>query len=238
MSQAELRVASMFAKDKNMIGAYLAGSDLHTATMEFLYKGKTPKDEQQAKAWRTDAKATNFGFLYGMTAKTFVDYAKGYGLELTVEEAEDFREGFFDSYPRLLDYHDDMVKYARKHGYTYSPIGRKRFLPDINSTNWKKASESERQAINTPVQGFASDMVISAMADIVADKSMDKTKYKIMGTIHDAILVEVDEDIAEEYAQKIKEHMENPSVLEICEMELTVPMVADIEIGSAWGLHD
>lgn len=238
MSQAELRVASMFAKDENMMGAYLAGSDLHTATMNFLYAGKTPKDDQQAKAWRTDAKATNFGFLYGMTAKTFVDYAKGYGLELTVEEAEDFREGFFESYPRLLDYHDDMVEYARKHGYTYSPIGRKRFLPDINSTNWKKASESERQAINTPVQGFASDMVISAMADIVADKSMDKTKYKIMGTIHDAILVEVDEDIVEEYAQKIKEHMENPSVLEICEMELTVPMVADIEIGSAWGLHD
>lgn len=238
MSQAELRVASMFADDENMVGAYLTGSDLHTQTMNFLYAGKTPKDDQQAKAWRTDAKATNFGFLYGMSAKTFVDYAKSYGLELTEEEAEQFRDGFFESYPKLLDYHEDMVEYARRHGYTYSPIGRKRFLPNIKSSDWKKSGEAERQAINTPVQGFASDMVISAMADIVHDKTLDKTKYKIMGSIHDAILVEVDEDVAVEYAQKIKEHMENPSVLEICEMELKVPMVADIEIGSAWGLHD
>lgn len=238
MSQAELRVASMFAKDENMIGAYLAGSDLHTQTMDFLYKGQEPKDEQQAKAWRTDAKATNFGFLYGMSAKTFVDYAKGYGLELTEEEAEEFRDGFFDAYPELLTYHDNMVEYAKRYGYTYSPIGRKRFLPNIKSSDWKKSGEAERQAINTPVQGFASDMVISALADIVADKTMDKTKYKIMGSIHDAILLEVDEDVVEEYAEKVKQHMENPSVLEICEMEMIVPMVADVEIGSAWGLHD
>lgn len=238
MSQAELRVASMFAEDKNMIGAYLAGSDLHTATMNFIYSGKTPKDEQESKAWRTNAKATNFGFLYGMSATTFIDYAKGYGLELTEEQSEDFRDSFFDSYPNLLDMHEKFIEYARKYGYTYSPIGRKRFLPNINSSNWKSKGEAERQAVNTPVQGFASDLVISAMSDIIRDKSMDKSKYKIIGTIHDAILVEADEDVAYEYAQKIKEHMENPSVLDICEIELTVPMVADVEIGSAWGLHD
>lgn len=238
MSQAELRVASMLAEDENMIKAYQSGSDLHTSTMNFIYRGQTPKDDQQAKAWRTNAKATNFGFLYGMSATTFVDYAKGYGLELTIDEAKEFRDEFFDSYPDLIDMHDKFIKYTRRYGYTYSPIGRKRFLPNIDSHNWHKKGEAERQAVNTPVQGFASDLVISAMSDILRDKKMDKSKYKILGTIHDAILLEIDEDVAEEYAQRVKEHMENPSVLDICEIEMTVPLVADIEIGSAWGLHD
>lgn len=237
-SQAELRVASVFAEDENMIEAYRSGSDLHTSTMEFIYAGQTPKDEQQAKAWRTNAKATNFGFLYGMSAKTFVEYAKGYGMKITEEESEAFREQFFDSYPELLTMHDKFIDYAKKYGYTYSPIGRKRFLPNINSRNWQEKGKAERQAVNTPVQGFASDLCISAMADILQDKSLDKSKYSIIGTIHDAILVEVDEDVAEEYAEVIRKHMVSPSVLDICDIEITVPIVADVEIGSAWGKHD
>lgn len=238
MSQAELRVASIFSEDENMIHAYQSGSDLHQKTMELIKGGKKPKNDQEAKRWRTEAKSANFGLLYGMSAKTYQEYAKGYGMEITLEEAEDIRDDFFNSYPRLLDMHKKFVDYAKKYGYTYSPIGRKRFLPNLKSRNWKDVSEAERQAINTPVQGFASDLVISALADILEDESLDKSKYKIIGSVHDAILVEADEDVAEEYAKKVKEHMENPSVLEICDIEITVPLVADIEIGSAWGKHD
>lgn len=238
MSQAELRVASIFSEDENMIHAYQSGSDLHQKTMELIKGGKKPKNDQEAKRWRTEAKSANFGLLYGMSAKTYQEYAKGYGMEITLEEAEDIRDDFFNSYPKLLDMHKKFVEYAKKYGYTYSPIGRKRFLPNLNSKNWKDVSEAERQAINTPVQGFASDLVISALADILEDKSLDKSKYKIIGSVHDAILVEADEDVAKEYAQKVKEHMENPSILEICDIEITVPLVADIEIGSAWGKHD
>lgn len=238
MSQAELRVASIFSEDENMIHAYQSGSDLHQKTMELIKGGKKPKNDQEAKRWRTEAKSANFGLLYGMSAKTYQEYAKGYGMEITLEEAEDIRDDFFDSYPKLLDMHKKFVEYAKKYGYTYSPIGRKRFLPNLKSKNWKDVSEAERQAINTPVQGFASDLVISALADILEDESLDKSKYKIIGSVHDAILVEADEDVAEEYAKKVKEHMENPSVLEICDIEITVPLVADIEIGSAWGKHD
>lgn len=180
----------------------------------------------------------NFGLLYGMSAKTYQEYAKGYGMNITLEEAEDIREAFFESYPKLLDMHKKFVEYAKKYGYTYSPIGRKRFLPKLKSNNWKEVGEAERQAINTPVQGFASDLVISALADILEDETMDKSKYKIIGSVHDAILVEADEDVAEEYAHKVKEHMENPSILELCDIDITVPLVADIEIGSAWGKHD
>lgn len=238
MSQAELRVASIFSEDENMIHAYQSGSDLHQKTMELIKGGKKPKDAQEAKRWRTESKSCNFGLLYGMSAKTYQEYAKGYGMNITLEEAEDIREAFFESYPKLLDMHKKFVAYAKKYGYTYSPIGRKRFLPNLQSKNWKDVSEAERQAINTPVQGFASDLVISALADILEDESLDKSKYKIIGSVHDAILVEADEDIAEEYAKKVKEHMENPSILELCDIEITVPLVADIEIGSAWGKHD
>lgn len=238
MSQAELRVASIFSEDENMIHAYQSGSDLHQKTMELIKGGKKPKDAQEAKRWRTESKSCNFGLLYGMSAKTYQEYAKGYGMNITLEEAEDIREAFFESYPKLLDMHKKFVAYAKKYGYTYSPIGRKRFLPNLQSKNWKDVSEAERQAINTPVQGFASDLVISALADILEDESLDKSKYKIIGSVHDAILVEADEDIAEEYAKKVKEHMENPSILELCGIDITVPLVADIEIGSAWGKHD
>lgn len=238
MSQAELRVASIFSEDENMIHAYQSGSDLHQKTMELIKGGKKPKNDQEAKRWRTEAKSANFGLLYGMSAKTYQEYAKGYGMEITLEEAEDIRDDFFNSYPKLLDMHKKFVEYAKKYGYTYSPIGRKRFLPNLKSKNWKDVSEAERQAINTPVQGFASDLVISALADILEDESLDKSKYKIIGSVHDAILVEADEDVAEEYAKKVKEHMENPSILELCDIEITVPLVADIEIGSAWGKHD
>lgn len=238
MSQAELRVASIFSEDENMIHAYQSGSDLHQKTMELIKGGKKPKNDQEAKRWRTEAKSANFGLLYGMSAKTYQEYAKGYGMNITLEEAEDIRDDFFDSYPKLLDMHKKFVEYAKKYGYTYSPIGRKRFLPNLQSKNWKDVSEAERQAINTPVQGFASDLVISALADILEDESLEKSKYKIIGSVHDAILVEADEDVAEEYAQKVKEHMENPSILELCDIEITVPLVADIEIGSAWGKHD
>lgn len=238
MSQAELRVASIFSEDENMIHAYQSGSDLHQKTMELIKGGKKPKNDQEAKRWRTEAKSANFGLLYGMSAKTYQEYAKGYGMEITLEEAEDIRDDFFDSYPKLLDMHKKFVEYAKKYGYTYSPIGRKRFLPNLQSKNWKDVSEAERQAINTPVQGFASDLVISALADILEDESLDKSKYKIIGSVHDAILVEADEDVSEEYAKKVKEHMENPSILELCDVEITVPLVADIEIGSAWGKHD
>lgn len=237
LSQAELRVASVLSGDKNMIHAYQSGSDLHQKTMQLIKGGKKPKDDEEAKRWRTEAKSANFGLLYGMSANTYQEYAKGYGMDITLEEAEDIREDFFDSYPDLITMHKEFVAYAKKKGYTYSPIGRKRFLPKINSKNWRDSSSAERQAINTPVQGFASDLVISALGDILEDKTLNKNKYSIIGTIHDAILVEVDEDVAEEYAQKVKEHMENPSVLAISEIEMSVPIVADVEIGSAWGKH-
>lgn len=177
----------------------------------------------------------NFGFIYGMQAKSFRDYAKGYGLDLSQEEAEDFRNKFFEAYPTLPTWHKRNINFAQSYGYVESPIGRKRFLRDIWSDDWVKRSSAERQALNSAVQGFGSDLCTSAMADVVYSDELDHSKCRVLGTVHDAILVETKEDYSEEASKIIKGIMENPSILKGIKME--VPLVADVEIGKGWGLH-
>lgn len=235
LSQAELRVAADFSGDENMIHAYQSGSDLHSKTTELMF-GDTSglsKDEQKRK--RTYSKSTNFGFLYGMQAKSFVDYAKTYGLSLSLKEAEELRRMFFEAYPTLLTWHRRNIEFAQNKGYVEAPSGRKRFLRDIWSDDWVKRSSAERQSLNSAVQGFASDCCISALADIVFSDELDHTRARVLGSVHDAILVEAKEDYAEEASQIVKQHMENPSLFKL--HKLCVPMVADVEIGKGWGLH-
>lgn len=232
-SQAELRVASMFSGDENMQHAYQSGSDLHSKTTELLFGDTSNLSKQEQKRKRTYSKSANFGFLYGMSAKTFVDYAKSYGLNITEEYSEELRNNFFQAYPRLLPWHEECKNYARKNGYTWSPIGRKRFLPDINSSNWSKRGQAERQSINSGVQGFASDMCISALSDIVFSDIIDHERCLVLGSVHDAILFEVRDDYVKEVAPIIKDMMEHPSIIE--GIDIPVPMVADVEIHQAWG---
>lgn len=175
----------------------------------------------------------NFGFLYGMSAKTFVQYAKNFGLSITEEDSEHLRENFFKAYPTLLTWHEDCIKYARANGYTWSPIGRKRFLPDINSSNFRARGQAERQSINSGVQGFASDMCTSALADIVFSKEIDHARCIVLGSVHDAILFEIRDDYVEEVAPKLKYTMEHPSILE--GLDIPIPIIADSEVGKAWG---
>ena len=175
----------------------------------------------------------NFGFLYGMSAKTFVDYAKGYNLNLSLEDSEQLRDNFFEAYPRLLPWHEECKQYARKNGHTWSPIGRKRFLPDINSSNWSDRGSAERQSINSGVQGFASDMCISALSDIVFSDIIDHERCKVLGSVHDAILFEVKDDYVDEVVPMIKEMMEHPSIIE--GIDIPIPIIADVEVAQAWG---
>lgn len=232
-SQIELRVASMFSGDANMQHAYQSGSDLHSKTTELLFGDTSHLSPQEQKRKRTEAKSMNFGFLYGMSAKTFVDYAKGYGLNITEEQSESFRNNFFEAYPRLLPWHEECKDYARKNGHTWSPIGRKRFLPDINSSNWSDRGSAERQSINSGVQGFASDMCISALSDIVFSDIIDHERCKVLGSVHDAILFEVKDDYVDEVVPMIKEMMEHPSIIE--GIDIPIPIIADVEVAQAWG---
>lgn len=232
-SQIELRVASMFSGDTNMQHAYQSGSDLHSKTTELLFGDTSSLSPQEQKRKRTEAKSMNFGFLYGMSAKTFVDYAKGYGLNITEEESEGFRNNFFRAYPTLLQWHEDCKNYARANGYTWSPIGRKRFLPDINSSNFKLRGQAERQSINSGVQGFASDMCTSALADIVFSDEIDHDRCIVLGSVHDAILFEIRDDYVDEVSPIINRLMEKPSIIE--GIDIPIPIVADSEVAQAWG---
>ena len=232
-SQVELRVASMFSGDANMQHAYNSGSDLHSKTTELLFGDTSNLSKQEQKRKRTEAKSMNFGFLYGMSAKTFVDYAKGYGLNITEEQSEGFRNNFFEAYPRLLPWQEECKEYARKNGHTWSPIGRKRFLPDINSSNWSNRGQAERQSVNSGVQGFASDMCISALSDIVFSDIIDHERCKVLGSVHDAILFEIRDDYVEEVVPIIKEMMEHPSIID--GIDIPIPIIADVEVHQAWG---
>lgn len=232
-SQVELRVASMFSGDANMQHAYNSGSDLHSKTTELLFGDTSNLSKQEQKRKRTEAKSMNFGFLYGMSAKTFVDYAKGYGLNITEEQSEGFRNNFFEAYPRLLPWHEECKEYARKNGHTWSPIGRKRFLPDINSSNWSDRGQAERQSVNSGVQGFASDMCISALSDIVFSDIIDHERCKVLGSVHDAILFEIRDDYVEEVVPIVKEMMEHPSIID--GIDIPIPIIADVDVHQAWG---
>lgn len=232
-SQVELRVASMFSGDANMQHAYNSGSDLHSKTTELLFGDTSNLSKQEQKRKRTEAKSMNFGFLYGMSAKTFVDYAKGYGLNITEEQSEGFRNNFFEAYPRLLPWHEECKEYARKNGHTWSPIGRKRFLPDINSSNWSNRGQAERQSVNSGVQGFASDMCISALSDIVFSDIIDHERCKVLGSVHDAILFEIRDDYVEEVVPIVKEMMEHPSIID--GIDIPIPIISDVDVHQAWG---
>ena len=177
----------------------------------------------------------NFGFLYGMVAKTFITYAKGFGLNLSLEESEKFRNDFFSAYPRLLVWHEECKEFARQHGYIESPIGRKRWFDNINSRDFRKRSADERQAINSPVQGFGSDLCTSALSDIVFSKELDHTRFNVLGSVHDAILFEIRDDYVEELVPKLKYMMEHPSIID--GMEVPIPLVADVEVSQSWGGH-
>lgn len=223
----------MFSGDANMQHAYNSGSDLHSKTTELLFGDTSNLSKQEQKRKRTEAKSMNFGFLYGMSAKTFVDYAKGYGLNITEEQSEGFRNNFFEAYPRLLPWHEECKEYARKNGHTWSPIGRKRFLPDINSSNWSNRGQAERQSVNSGVQGFASDMCISALSDIVFSDIIDHERCKVLGSVHDAILFEIRDDYVEEVVPIVKEMMEHPSIID--GIDIPIPIIADVEVHQAWG---
>lgn len=233
LSQIELRVASIFSGDANMQHAYQSGSDLHSKTTLLLFGDTSNLSKQEQKRKRTYSKSANFGFLYGMSAKTFVKYAKNFGLNITEEDSEHLRENFFKAYPTLLTWHEDCKKYAQANGYTWSPIGRKRFLPDINSSNFKLRGQAERQSINSGVQGFASDMCTSALADIVFSKEIDHDRCIVLGSVHDAILFEIRDDYVEEVVPKLKYTMEHPSILE--GLDIPIPIIADAEVAQAWG---
>lgn len=243
-SQAELRIAAIMSGDETMKRIYQTGGDIHTHTYEMITGEKVSDDKYIKKEQRKKAKAVNFGFVYGMGWRKFKIYARdNYGVDLTDKEAEQWRERFFQAYYFLPKWHSKQRRIVQSMGQVRSPIGRLRRLPDIYSTDKSKKAEAERQSINSPVQGFGSDLTILGMSEIMGnaqyydpDYVLDKDKFFVIGTVHDATLFEVRNDYLMEFCPKAKHILEHPKSLEdVFHFDTDVPIVADVAVGKSWG---
>lgn len=243
-SQAELRIAAIMSGDETMKRIYQTGGDIHTHTYEMITGEKVSDDKYIKKEQRKKAKAVNFGFVYGMGWRKFKIYARdNYGVDLTDKEAEQWRERFFQAYHSLPKWHSKQRRIVQSMGQVRSPIGRLRRLPDIYSTDKSKKAEAERQSINSPVQGFGSDLTILGMSEIMGnaqyydpDYVLDKDKFFIIGTVHDATLFEVRNDYLMEFCPRAKHILEHPKALEdVFHFDTDVPIVADVAVGRSWG---
>lgn len=228
-SQLELRIAAHYANEKTMLDIYRNNGDIHTETAKLFTNGRAPTKEERGKA-----KAVNFGFLYGMQAKKFVKYAlDSYGQVFTQREAEHIRDLFFAKYARLLPWHKEQEDLCEMQGGVANMFGRFRKLPLIYSANkWERASAA-RRAINTPVQGSGSDLLISAVTQI--NKELKGVAW-IGATVHDSIIGECrveDKDFVDETIRRVMKH---PKVLDDFGVELRVPLDVDIGWGP-WGTH-
>jgi uracil-DNA glycosylase family 4 len=232
-SQIELRIVAYLSRDPTMLGLYQSGEDIHLATAAWVL-GK-PRS-QITKEDRKKAKAVNFGFAYGMGARKFVLTAfTKYGLVFSVDEANAIRRTFFEQFPGLLEWHAKQRREVRRRGYVTSPLGRMRRLPDVYSTDDAVAREAERQAINSPVQSFASDLTLLAMVQAEREMREAKVRANILGTVHDSLNSEVWRPDLYRAAEIIGRAMENPPLVEKFGVHVDVPLICDFKVGQHWG---
>lgn len=186
------------------------------------------------KETRKKAKAINFGYLYGMWWKKFKIYARdNYGVDVTDDEAQASREAFFELYPGFPKWHEKQRRFAQVNGYVRSLSGRKRRLPAATGgRDTPERREAQRQAINSPVQSFANEL--NLMAALQMAKEFKRSWFRIVGTVHDAILMWVRNDKVEEVFHRGLEIMSQPDLLEDFEIEMSVPIEADGKVGP-WG---
>lgn len=236
-SQIELRVVAAVANESTMLRIYSTNGDIHRTTAAAV-SHKAEKDISGDE--RKKAKAVNFGFVYGMGWKKFKIYSwEKYSVRVTDQEAKQFRERFFDLYHDLPEWHTRMKSLVKKLGYVISPIGRKRRLPNIFSTDEGVRAGAEREAINSPVQGLGSDYVLAAfieMFHIIEKEDPNFETIKPVGSVHDAQYYEIRNDKIDYWAPKIKQVFDDPTRLkEWFDYVPPLPITGDCKIGNHWG---
>lgn len=238
-SQIELRVSAFISRCQPMIEAFQRGEDLHTLLASHITGkplGEVTPQERQA------GKSANFGLLYGMGALGFREYAEvAYGVSVSEEAAQEIHEGFFTLWDGMRDWHNRVIRRVHQTGYVTSPIGRVRRLPGIWDGNPQMVSFAERAAINSPVQGFASDLMQMAAASIqgLLPGSEPVPGAFPVATVHDSIVVEVRQEGWEETVKECIDRMLNlHPVLQRMDCHLDVPLAAEATCGTRWGLDD
>jgi len=218
-SQIELRVLAHLSQDRTLIDTFRRGEDVHDRTAREVFGAFSamPADEQ-----RRVAKMVNYALLYGKTAFTL---AKDIGV--SKGEADQFIEAYFARYPSVRSFIEGTIRKARETGHVRTLLGRLRRLPDLRAPNFQVRMEAERQAMNTPVQGSAADLIKKAMIDLFAELRRLKMESRLILQIHDELLLEVPEGEAEEAKRLVKQVME-------AALALDVPLVADAHLGLSW----
>lgn len=240
-SQVELRVAAFISRSRPMIEAFQRGDDLHRLLAAKI-AGKAPEDVTSLE--RKRAKAGNFGLLYGMSPGGFQSYAAtAYDVSLTLAEAQAVHSAFFEMWDGMRQWHERAKRRAYERGYVTSPIGRTQWLSDLYSKSSFKASHAERNALNSPVQGFGSDLMQMAAASIMGTLPgypLPKVEgAHVVATVHDEICIEVPEDRWQEILIECKRRMEDVNVLlRPLDCQMDVPIVAGPSAGTRWGVHD
>lgn len=239
LSQIELRVGAFLSRSGPMMDAFERGDDLHrilAANLTGLAPADVPPDERQK------AKAGNFGLLFGMGAAGFQIYAEtAYDVALTFDEAQQVHHTFFDTWEGIAAWHAQQVNRVRATGQVVSPIGRVRRLPDIHSGIDALESSAERIAINSPVQGFASDLLQIGAASIEGTLPGHEpvARARLVGTVHDSLVAEVPEDSWEDVVVEMLHRLLHPhEVLERMDCFFDVPLAAEAKVGTRWGLSD
>lgn len=218
-SQIELRILAHMSDDKNLIDAYNHSKDIHAATASLVFHVPL---EEVTKEQRSNAKAVNFGIVYGISS-----FGLSNDLSISRKEAEQYIKDYFISYPGIKNYLDNSVKEAKEKGYSVTMFGRRRPIPELTSGNFMQRQFGERVAMNSPIQGSAADIMKIAMINVAKELKVKDLKSKIVLQVHDELLIEAYENEVEQVKDILKRNMEQAT-------HLNVPLDVDVQVGNNW----
>ena len=218
-SQIELRIIASLSNEENMINAFKKNEDIHASTASAVFNVPI---NQVSKEQRSNAKVVNFGIIYGVSAFGLSNQTK-----LNRTESKELIEKYFEKYPKLKQYINNQISFARNNGYVETVLGRRRYLKDINSQNSVVRGAAERNAINAPVQGSAADIIKIAMINIQKKLSKENYKSKMLLQIHDELVFDVFKPELNEMIELTKNEMEKA-------FEINVPLTVDLNYGLNW----
>jgi len=218
-SQIELRILAHIAGDENMIDAFVNEEDIHTRTAADVFD--VPVEEVDSNMRRA-AKAVNFGIVYGIS-----DFGLSQNLNIPRKQAAQFIDKYFERFGGVKQFMSDVVEQARRDGYVTTLLGRMRHLPDINASNFNIRSFAERTAMNTPIQGTAADIIKKAMVNVAEKLREENLRARMLLQVHDELIFECPEDEIEQLQELVRREMEGVIIL-------SVPLKADINVGSSW----
>ncbi|MCL2165067.1 MAG: DNA polymerase I [Oscillospiraceae bacterium] len=218
-SQIELRVLAHISEDENMIGAFMAGEDIHTDTASKVF-GAPPSEV--TKQMRGKAKAVNFGIVYGIG-----EFSLAKDINVSRWEARNYIESYLAKYHGVRKYMSDSVNFAKEHGYAVTMMNRRRNLPELQSPNYNIRAFGERVAMNTPIQGSAADIIKIAMVKVYREMKGRNLKSALILQVHDELIIEAHRDEIEIASGILKDAMENA-------VSMSAPLVAEVSIGENW----